>query len=98
MALTPFNLDDLFIESIRLSIPVLQEERVKKYISEYQLSEYNAYVLIDVKEMADFFEQVTKFTSNFKAAANWMLGPVKSWLNENNKSIQSFPLTAQQIA
>lgn len=96
--LTPFHLDDDFIESIRRSIPVLQEQRVKKYISEWQLSEYDAYVLTDEKEMADFFEQVTKFTSNYKAAANWMLGPVKSWLNENNKSIQSFPLTAQQIA
>ena len=35
--LTPFHLDDDFIESIRRSIPVLQEERVKKYISEWQL-------------------------------------------------------------
>jgi aspartyl-tRNA(Asn)/glutamyl-tRNA(Gln) amidotransferase subunit B len=91
-------LEDDFIESIRRSIPILQEERVKKYISEWQLSEYDSYVLTDEKEMADFFEQVINFTSNYKAAANWMLGPVKSWLNENNKTIQSFPLTAQQIA
>ena len=35
---------------------------------------------------------------NYKAAANWMLGPVKSWLNENNKTIHDFPLSAQKIA
>ena len=34
----------------------------------------------------------------YKAAANWMLGPVKSWLNENNKTIHYFPLSAQKIA
>ena len=96
--LTPFHLEDDFIEAIRRSIPMLQDERVKKYIAEWQLSEYDAYVLTDEKDMADFFEQVIKFTSNYKAAANWMLGPVKSWLNENNKGIHSFPLTAQQIA
>ena len=62
--LTPFHLDDDFIESIRRSIPVLQEERVKKYISEWQLSEYDAHVLTDEKEMADYFEQViSTFTS-----------------------------------
>ena len=95
--LTPFHLDDDFIESIRQSIPMLQEERAKKYITEWQLSEYDAYVLTDEKEIADFFEQVVTSTSNYKAAANWMLGPVKSWLNENNKTIHDFPFAAGKI-
>jgi aspartyl-tRNA(Asn)/glutamyl-tRNA(Gln) amidotransferase subunit B len=106
--LTPFHLEDDFIESIRRSIPVLQEERVKKYIAEWQLSEYDAHVLTDEKDMADYFEQVVSFLHpspggegpgvRYKAAANWMLGPVKSWLNENNKTIHEFPLSAQKIA
>ncbi len=96
--LAPFFLEDEFVEAIRRSIPVLQEERVKKYTGEWQLSEYDALVLTDEKEMADYFEQVIKFTSNYKAAANWMLGPVKSWLNEHNKSIVEFPLSAEKIA
>jgi len=33
-----------------------------------------------------------------KAAANWMLGPVKSWLNENNKEIDAFPIEPKMIA
>jgi aspartyl-tRNA(Asn)/glutamyl-tRNA(Gln) amidotransferase subunit B len=96
--LAPFYLDDEFVEAIRLSIPILQEERVQKYASEWQLSEYDANVLTDEKEMADYFEQVIKFTSNYKAAANWMLGPIKSWLNEHNKSIRDFPLKPEKIA
>lgn len=96
--LAPFYLDDEFVEAIRLSIPVLQEERVKKYTSDWQLSEYDANVLTDEKEMADYFEQVVTFTSNYKATANWMLGPIKSWLNEHNKSIRDFPLKPEKIA
>ena len=96
--LAPFYLEDEFVEAIRLSIPVLQEERIKKYTGEWQLSEYDANVLTDEKDMADYFEQVIKFTSNYKGAANWMLGPVKSWLNEHNKSISHFPLSAETIA
>ncbi len=96
--LTPFHLEDDFIETIRKSIPALQEERVEKYTSVWHLSEYDAHVLTDEKETADYFEKIIEHTSNYKAAANWMLGPVKSWLNENNKSINEFPLTPEQIA
>ncbi len=96
--LTPFHLEDDFIEAIRQSIPALQEERVKKYVSVWKLPEYDAYVLTDERETADYFEQIIQHTSNYKAASNWMLGPVKSWLNENNKSINEFPLKPGTIA
>jgi len=96
--LTPFHLEDDFIESIRQSIPALQEERVKKYTSVWQLPEYDAYVLTDERETADYFEKIVGQTSNYKAASNWLLGPVKSWLNENNKSINEFPLKPEAIA
>ena len=106
--LTPFHLEDDFIEIIRQSIPALQEERVKKYTSIWQLPEYDAYVLTDEKETAYYFEKIIDSISpspsgegqgvRFKAAANWMLGPVKSWLNENNKGINEFPLTPEKMA
>lgn len=106
--LTPFHLEDDFIESIRQSIPALQEERVKKYTSVWQLPEYDAYVLTDERETADYFEKIVgSFPPSSsgeglgvrsKAASNWMLGPVKSWLNENNKSINEFPLKPEAIA
>ena len=96
--LTPFNLEEDFIESIRQTIPALQEDRVKKYVSDWKLPEYDAYVLSDEKEIADYFEKIAAETSNYKAASNWMLGPVKSWLNENNKGVEEFPLSPVQIA
>jgi aspartyl-tRNA(Asn)/glutamyl-tRNA(Gln) amidotransferase subunit B len=106
--LTPFHLQDEFIEKIRRSIPVLPEERTKKYISEFQLSEYDASVLTEEKYFADYFENVISFLPSprsgegsgvrYKAAANWMLGPVKSWQNENNKEIGEFPISPEQLA
>jgi aspartyl-tRNA(Asn)/glutamyl-tRNA(Gln) amidotransferase subunit B len=95
--LTPFHLEDAFIESIRAAIPVLQEERIKKYMA-LQLTEYDATVLTEDKTMADYFETVISHTPNSKAAANWMLGPVKTWLNENNQEIEGFPIAAEQLA
>ncbi|HMK25022.1 MAG TPA: Asp-tRNA(Asn)/Glu-tRNA(Gln) amidotransferase subunit GatB [Chitinophagaceae bacterium] len=96
--LTPFQLQDEFIERIRRGIPALPEQRIKKYIAEFQLSEYDATVLTEERSFADYFEQIILQTTNYKAAANWMLGPVKSWLNENNKEINEFPLRPVQLA
>src|SRR5256884_3558699 len=50
-----------------------------------QLPDYDARVITDEKELAVYFEQIIEHTSNYKAAANWMLGPIKSWLNETGE-------------
>lgn len=99
--LTPFQLEDSFIDAIRASIPALPEERVKKYVEQYNLPEYDALVLTEEKSLADYFEQVIvpagNEAVNFKAASNWLLGPVKSWLNENGSDITAFPLPPAKI-
>lgn len=96
--LTPFHLQDELIEKIRKSIPPLSEERIIKYTSELQLSLYDASVLAEEKNTADYFEAIIQHAGNYKAAANWMLGPVRSWLNENGNEISEFPLAPEQIA
>lgn len=95
--LTPFHLQDEFIEKIRRSIPALPEERIKKYTTELSLSGYDASVLTEEKAVSDYFEKMILHTTNYKAAANWMLGPVKSWMNENGKEITEFTLKPEQL-
>lgn len=103
--LTPFHLDDDFIAVVRTTVPALQQERVKKYTEQWRLPAYDAQVLTDEREVADYFEQVADMfqvspepEKKIKSAANWVLGPVRSWLNENNKAISEFPLTPQALA
>lgn len=96
--LAPFDLPDSFIQEIKNSLPVLQKQRISNYTSNYQLPLYDATVLTEDKLLSDYFEKAIAHTQSYKAVANWMLGPVKSWLNENNKEIEEFPLQPSQIA
>jgi aspartyl-tRNA(Asn)/glutamyl-tRNA(Gln) amidotransferase subunit B len=103
--LTKFSLTDEFVETIRKTIPVLQQERIKKYVGQYKLSHYDASLLTEEKKFADYFETIAEaFLTNsesktkIKAAANWMLGPIKSWLNNNNAEIGQLPLKPEKIA
>ena len=96
--LTPFVVTDALLQEVKNSIPALPEERVARYTQQLQLPEYDARVITDEKELAVYFEQIIDHTSNYKAAANWMLGPIKSWLNETSESITAFPVQPAGIA
>jgi aspartyl-tRNA(Asn)/glutamyl-tRNA(Gln) amidotransferase subunit B len=96
--LPPFNISDAFLEEIRKTIPALPEELIAKYTRVLKLPAYDAAVLCDDKETSDYFEELVKETTNYKAAANWILGPVKSWLNENSLSINNFSVSPATLA
>lgn len=94
--LSPVILSDEWLNEIRGSMPALPNELFAKYVTEYQLPEYDARVLTDSKEVAMFFEDICRHTRNYKAASNWVMGPVKSRLNEAEND--GFPVTPQQVA
>ena len=100
--LTPFDLTDDFIQSIKKTIPALQQERIKTYVSVYQLNEYDSTALTEEKDLADYFERLVQSDNTIdikpKSAANWMLGPVKTWLNEENKNINDLPILPVKLA
>ena len=96
--LTPFQVTDELLEKIKNEIPELPEQKITRYSRELLLNEYDARVIADEKEQADYFDELIQNTQNYKAAANWMLGPLKSYLNDHNKSIAEFPVKPQTIA
>jgi aspartyl-tRNA(Asn)/glutamyl-tRNA(Gln) amidotransferase subunit B len=91
--LSPLEVSESWLNSIRSTMPELPKELYNKYITKYQLPEYDALVITDSKDVAIYFEEVCKHTSNYKAASNWIMGPVKSYLNEHDK----FPVAPSVI-
>jgi aspartyl-tRNA(Asn)/glutamyl-tRNA(Gln) amidotransferase subunit B len=96
--LTPFFITDEFLQQVKESIPALPETLEKKYQEVLHLTPYDANVICSDKEMVHYFEAIIKHTSNYKAAANWLLGPVKSHLNDSSTDIKDFILPAEKIA
>jgi aspartyl-tRNA(Asn)/glutamyl-tRNA(Gln) amidotransferase subunit B len=90
--LPPFEITKEFLKNIEETIPALPEQLVARYMGEYNLSRYDAEVITDDKETADYFESLVLLNPSYKAAANWLLGPVKSYLNERGMSMSDFPL------
>jgi aspartyl-tRNA(Asn)/glutamyl-tRNA(Gln) amidotransferase subunit B len=96
--LQPLFVDQLQIDAIRSEMPALPRDLFLKYTKEHGLSEYDAYNLTDNKGIALYYEDLIQKTANYKAAANWMMGDVKSYLNEFGVEINEFPLSTQTIS
>ncbi len=96
--LSPLLVSEAWLESIRASMPELPKALFRKYVDSYKIPEYDALVLTESREVALYFEEVCLFTTNYKSASNWVMGPIKSYLNEHAIEATSFPVRAQSIA
>lgn len=96
--LPPLILKEEYIQKIAASIPELPAEKIERYTAELGLSDYDAHLLSSEKETALFFEELISHASNYKAAANWLIGPVRSYLNDQGKSISEFSLSPVKLA
>jgi aspartyl-tRNA(Asn)/glutamyl-tRNA(Gln) amidotransferase subunit B len=96
--LQPLVMDNAQIAAIKAEMPALPRELFLKYTKELGLSEYDAYNLTDNKGIALYYEGIVAHTKNYKLAANWMMGDIKSYLNEFGVEIDEFPLKPEQIA
>ncbi len=96
--LPPFDVPAEELKRIAESIPALPEELIARYTGTYNLSRYDAEVITDDKATADYFEALIQIKPSYKAAANWLLGPVKSHLNESGIAITDFVLSPAAMA
>ena len=87
-----------YIAQVKSQLPPLPKELYSKFTTEYGLSDYDANILIDVKGIALYYNELCSHTKNFKSAANFVNGSVKSYLNENAVSISDFSISTEQLA
>jgi aspartyl-tRNA(Asn)/glutamyl-tRNA(Gln) amidotransferase subunit B len=96
--LQPVIVTEEYKQKVKSLLPPLPDELFKKYSEYLKLSTYDAGVLTESKEIALYFEELIKHCKNYKAAANWVMGDIKSFLNERALHISNFPLTPKAIA
>lgn len=96
--LPPIHISKQFIDSVREQMPELPKALYKKFTETLGLSDYDAQVLTENKDLAAYFEGILKHTGNTKAAANWLMVNIKGYLNEQAIHINEFVLQPAKIA
>jgi aspartyl-tRNA(Asn)/glutamyl-tRNA(Gln) amidotransferase subunit B len=94
--LLPLEFDEATVAALAEQLPELPDEKRRRFQSGYGLSAYDAEVLAADREVADFFEAAARGRDG-KQAANWVINEILGALNRSGKSIETSPVSAQQL-
>lgn len=96
--LPPLFVSRDWVARIKEQMPELPAQLATRLIEEYNITAYDAQVITELKETAYYFLEICKYTTNYKSAANWLMGAVKNYMNQQAVELKDFPLKAAQIA
>ncbi len=95
--LMPVELNPTWLHKIKSKLPELPDKRRNRFISDYNLPEYDAGILTSERALADYYEDILKVTKDFKSASNWVMGEILKVIKEEKLSIQEFPISPANI-
>lgn len=96
--LVPIVVDEKWTDEIRSSLPELPDQKIRRFVSELGLPEYDASLLTEEKSVAEWFEDVVSSGGQPKAVSNWMMGDLMRFLHEENKQISACQIKPEQLA
>src|SRR5205814_2637797 len=82
--LSPLEVSEKWMGEIKAKLPALPEAKRKRYQIEYAVSLYDASLLTDTREKAEYFELVCRSLERPapKTVANWITGELSALLND----------------
>lgn len=96
--LLPVILDSDLVSSWKSSLPELPRTRARRFVSDYELPEYDADVLTTDRAVADFFEAASETASSAKSISNWIMTEVMRVLTDKNVSIEDLEITPKSLS
>ena len=95
--LLPLEINDALINEIKKNMPELPDEKKKRFIDKFNLSAYEANILVSDIETSKYFEEVIK-SSDVKLSTNWITGELFALLNDKNLEISKSPISAKNLS
>ena len=96
--LQPVVVTEKYVAKVKETLPPLPYELFEKFTTTFGLSEYDTNVLIEDKDIALYFNTLCSHTKNYKVAANFVTGSIKSYLNENAIDMPDFSISEERMA
>ena len=95
--LVPYFINSTTVQGVKELLPELPEAKKSRFVLEYEISDYDAGVLVSDKKMSDYFEECVKLYNKPKALVNWLTSEVLKYLNINNKQFSDINLPSQNL-
>lgn len=96
--LVPVFIDDEWLEQIRSAQPELHDEKLLRYLEEYQIPKYDAEIITGDKHLADLFEATTAICGVPKKVSNWLMGETMRLVKENEMDLDQVNFSPENLA
>ncbi len=96
--LLPVIISEEYRQQVKAELPELPEQKQQRFIDEFELSEYDASVIIASLELSNYFEKVAEKTGDAKLSANWITGELSARLNREEIEISEVKINAETFA
>jgi aspartyl-tRNA(Asn)/glutamyl-tRNA(Gln) amidotransferase subunit B len=95
--LVPLSIDREWVGKIEKTLPELPEAKRQRYAKDHGLSVDDATVMVESKDLCDFFDEAVRLGTPAKPAANLLIGPTTAFLNDNNLEFTAIKLTPKNL-
>ena len=82
--LVPIHISDEWLNEIRSRQPEFKDEKMARYMEEFELPEYDAEILTDSKRLTEIFEEATAICNQPKKVSNWLMGETMRLMKEES--------------
>ncbi len=95
--LVPFEVPKEMVSQMRKATPELPDKKIERFTSLYKLDPKDIEVLVEEKDIAEFFEALAKEVGDAKAAYNWIKGEVMKHMNEKGTDIAGLNVDIKEL-
>jgi len=96
--LMPMRFTEEHIETLRASLPELPIAKAARFVSDFGIPQSDAEVLVDSPELANFYEDCVKCSSDAKAVSNWIMGEFLRLINSAGITLNENKITPELLA
>lgn len=94
----PIRISNQFIQSVKDKLPEMPEQRISRYTTELNLPIVDAKILVQSKDVSDYYDNVIVHCKEYKLICNWILGEVMAFMNKNNVTINEILMKPIHLA
>ncbi len=96
--LLPVQIEESWLKKVKESLPELPIEKSKRFVTQYEIPEYDALILTGDLFLAHYFEEAAKITGDPKLVSNWIMGEMLRLLKENDLEVEKTPISSKNLA
>jgi aspartyl-tRNA(Asn)/glutamyl-tRNA(Gln) amidotransferase subunit B len=91
--LLPIVVEEKWKQEIEKNLPELPDIKLQRFVTDYSLPLYDAQILTQSKQLANYFEEASSISKEYKLTSNWINGDVLAVVNDKKIEISDFPVS-----